>query len=139
MEHLQPIISGVKQVYRDYERKSLVETDLFKKKYSFEKRLDESERIINAYPNRVPIIVERYNTILPKIDRKKYLAPSDLSMGNFLYVIRKRLKLEPEKSLFLFVNAKLIPMSQHLGFIYDNNKDDDGFLYITYCEETTFG
>ena len=26
-----------------------------------------------------------------------------------------------------------------IGPIYDENKDSDGFLYITYCQENTFG
>ena len=37
-----------------------------------------------------------------KLDRKKYLCPRDLSLGNFMYVIRKRMHIEPEKSLYLF-------------------------------------
>ena len=32
-----------------------------------------------------------------------------------------------------------MPMSNILGHIYDENKDKDGFLYVKYCEENTFG
>lgn len=137
---LDPIITGVKHAYRNLNRKiEERHLDSFKDKYDFEKRYNESQSIIEKYPNRIPIIVERFNINLPEIDRKKYLAPADLSIGNFMYVIRKRLKMEAEKSLFLFFNEKLLPVSENLGYAYDNCKDDDGFLYVKYCEETTFG
>ena len=61
----------------------------FKQKHPFEKRKLESERIMVKYPTRIPIIVERYSKGIQQIDKKKYLAPEDLSMANFLYVIRK--------------------------------------------------
>ena len=139
MQYLQNTVTLAKSVYREYEKKQEDTNNNFKKKYTFEKRKSESEKILVKYPNRIPIIVERYNKGAPEIDRKKYLAPEDLSLANFLYVIRKRLHLTPEKSIYLFINNKLLPMSKLLGEIYDSNSDEDGFLYIKYCEESTFG
>ena len=138
---LDPIVSTAKNIYKAYERYNLEKPieKSFKDKYTFKKRLNESTNIVVKYPERIPIIVERFNKSLPEIDRKKYLAPSDLSVGNFMYVIRKRIKLQPERSLFLFFNDKLLPVNTLLGSAYNQHKDDDGFLYIKYCEETTFG
>ena len=56
-----------------------------------------------------------------------------------MYVIRKRMNLSPEKSLYLFVNDKMIPCSSLLASVYDSEKADDGFLYINYGGESTFG
>ena len=57
-----------------------------------------------------------------------------------MFVIRKRIKLSPEKSIFLFVNdTNLVPTAALLSQVYDEHKDDDGFLYITYNGESTFG
>ena len=54
------------------------------------------------------MIVERYGKCsLPGIDKKKYLVPGDLTVGQFVYVIRKRIKLEHEKTLFIFINGIL--------------------------------
>ena len=46
----------------------------FKQKFSFQKRLEESNRIIDKYPDRVPIIVERASNTsdIPVIDKQKY-------------------------------------------------------------------
>ena len=60
-------------------------------------------------------------------------------MGQFIYVIRKRLRLKPEEAIFLFVNGQFISSSAIIGQIYDNLKDADGFLYMQYSKENTFG
>jgi GABA(A) receptor-associated protein len=112
----------------------------FRQNYSFEKRKSEADRIKLKYPNRIPIICEKnIHCDAPNIDKNKYLVPSDLTTGQFLYVIRKRIKLEPEKALFLFINNTLPGTSHLISSLYKNHKDDDGFLYVIYSSENTFG
>jgi GABA(A) receptor-associated protein len=114
----------------------------FKSEFSLNQRKNESARVLAKYPDRVPIICERSHTAdhtCPNIDKKKYLVPNDLTLGQFLYVIRKRLKLSPEKALFLFVNNKIPASTVLIGNLYAINKDSDNFLYVTYAQENTFG
>ena len=75
---------------------------------------------------------------IPTIDKKKYLVPSDLTVGQYCYVIRKRIKLAPEKAIFIFVNEVLPPTAALMSSIYDEHKDEDGFLYITYSSPALF-
>ena len=60
------------------------------------------------------------------IDKKKYLVPSDLTVGQFVYVIRKRIKLSPEKAIFIFVDEVLPPTAALMSSIYEEHKDEDG-------------
>jgi GABA(A) receptor-associated protein len=60
------------------------------------------------------------------------LVPADLTVGQFVYVIRKRIKLSPEKAIFIFVDEVLPPTAALMSSIYEEHKDEDGFLYITY-------
>jgi hypothetical protein len=53
-------------------------------------------------------------------------------VGQFVYVIRKRIKLSPEKAIFIFVDEVLPPTAALMSSIYEEHKDEDGFLYITY-------
>jgi hypothetical protein len=48
-------------------------------------------------------------------------------------VIRKRIKLSPEKAIFIFVDEVLPPTAALMSSIYEEHKDEDGFLYITYA------
>tara|TARA_B110000444_G_scaffold254278_1_gene286509 strand:+ start:9327 stop:9743 length:417 start_codon:yes stop_codon:yes gene_type:complete len=137
---MNPFLNSVKSfVHENTINFKSKENSTFKEKYNFEKRKNESELILAKYPNRIPIICERYDKTLPHLDRKKYLVPEDLIMSNFLYVIRKRLKLDAHKSLYITVNNKIPPLSRSVSTIYEKFCDEDGFLYIKYCEETTFG
>ncbi|KAJ8749817.1 hypothetical protein K2173_013220 [Erythroxylum novogranatense] len=40
---------------------------------------------------------------IPNIDKKKYLVPANLTIGQFVYVIRKRIKLSAEKAIFYLI------------------------------------
>ncbi|GAY41925.1 hypothetical protein CUMW_063080 [Citrus unshiu] len=86
------------------------------------------------------VIVEKAErSDIPTIDKKKYLVPADLTVGQFVYVIRKRIKLSAEKAIFIFVDNVLPPTGAIMSTIYDEKKDEDGFLYVTYSGENTFG
>ena len=111
----------------------------FKKKSSFEERLKESTTIKQKYTDRTPIIVERNGINVPDIDKQKFLVPNDLTVGQFLYVIRKRIKLNQDQALFIYINNILPPTSESICQIYNNYSDPDGFLYVQYSGENTFG
>lgn len=106
---------------------------------SFSKRQKEADKILSLYPDRIPVICERSDDNIPDIDKKKYLVPHDLTMGQFAFVIRKRIRLSPEKVLFVYVKNKLVPLTFPIKTLYDNYKNLDGFLYITYAGENVFG
>lgn len=112
----------------------------FKSEYPFEKRKAESERILSRFQNRIPVICEKAEkSDIPEIDKRKYLVPADLTVGQFVYVIRKRIMLPPEKAIFIFVSDTLPPTAALMSSVYQENKDKDGFLYVSYSGENTFG
>ena len=111
-----------------------IQTD-FKADHTFNNRQIESLRMLNKYPDRVPVICQRHpkaNSECPVIDKIKYLVPVDLTLGQFIYVIRKRMHMPSEKALFLFVNGTMQSISLLMSQIYTEHQDEDGFLYITY-------
>tara|TARA_Y100001970_G_C14142137_1_gene807761 strand:- start:942 stop:1286 length:345 start_codon:yes stop_codon:yes gene_type:complete len=112
----------------------------FKENYSEHMRIQESNKILIKYPTRIPIILEKSdNCILNDITKKKYLVPKDLTLQQFIFIIRKKINLDPSQALFIMVNNKLCPASLNIGDVYEKDKDKDGFLYITYTSENTFG
>ena len=116
----------------------------FKQEFALKKRQLEAQRIREKYPDRIPIILEQCTQadFPDETDMKrKYLVPGELTMGQFMYVVRKRMKLNPEKAIFLYTGSgHMAPSSQLLGDIDNQHADEeDGFLYLTYGAETTFG
>lgn len=114
---------------------------LFKDQYNLDQRCAEYKKIHAKYPDRIPIICEKHNTSknIPDIDKNKYLVSSDISLGQFIYVIRKRIKLKPDQAIFIFINNIIPSNTNYLLDLYRNYCDIDGFLYITFSSENTFG
>ena len=105
-----------------------------------ETRTSECLRIRSKHPDRIPIIVCKADSCeLDEIDKQKFLVPKDMSLGQFVYIIRKRIQLDKNQALFILINNKLVPADKILQTIYEKNKDPDGFLYIVYTTENTFG
>ena len=124
----------------NYSKKNNLPYSKFRNNHSFESRSNESMRIKNKYPDKIPVICEKdWNSSIPETDKQKYLVPSDMTISNFLFVIRKRLKLNNQEAIFLSIQD-IIPTSRTTFYeLYEKYKYSDGFLYIVYSKENTFG
>ena len=112
----------------------------FKDECTFEKRKNEAEKILIKYPDRIPIICEKNKkSNIDVIDKRKFLVPRDLTMGQFMFVLRKKMVIKSDQAIFLFVNNMIPPVGAMIGNIYEENKDLDNFLYVFYASESTFG
>jgi GABA(A) receptor-associated protein len=68
------------------------------------------------------------------------LVPKDLTAFHFNYIIRKRISLPEREALHFFVaGTHLLKGDTLILQAYEKLKDQDGFLYIMYTEETTMG
>lgn len=114
------------------------------------------------------VIVEKApKARISDLDKQKYLVPSDLTVGQFYFLIRKRIHLRPEDALFFFVNNIIPPTSATMGslyqvrvqkiistnipyvskffelsyehFVFQEHHEEDCFLYIAYSDENVYG
>lgn len=114
----------------------------FRDKFTHEQRTAEAERILAKYPDRVPVIVERYERCksVERIDKSKYLTPSDMTVGQFMVVVRRRLNLSSNQALFLyFGDTTLAKLTITMREAHAQYASPDGFLYVQYAGENTFG
>jgi GABA(A) receptor-associated protein len=126
----------------------------FKKKFSFADRKKQTKTIIDKYENKCPIyltydkeiIIDK--EIINKKQFNKYIVTSDINLGQFLLIVRKKININVNESLALFIeiyrndkltNTILAPTSCSIGEIYSINKDQDGFLYLNLIKENVFG
>lgn len=110
----------------------------FKKQKTFEERLEESNRIKESFPEKIPIILVLDHRIL-NVNKVKYLIPSTFNMLQLQKCIRNFVKVKSHEAIFLFINNKLIPNTTLLNEVCETHKDPDGFLYINVALESTFG
>ena len=119
----------------------------FKDEHPFDKRKSEADKIRHKYQDRIPVIVERNakERNIEEIDKKKYLVPGELTVSQFMYVVKKRIKIGPEHALYCFVKDSktgkdVLPASSStMAVVYQQHKDEDCFLYLTYAGEAQFG
>lgn len=95
--------------------------------------------IFEKFPDRIPIILKKESNKAPDFKKYKYLVPKDMILGTFIYHIRSFIKLEPNQSIFLFVNGKIYSSSTLIKDIYENEKDSEQYLIFYYNTENTFG
>ena len=101
---------------------------------------DEYERLIHKYPGRIPIIITKYNdSTLPDLDKHKFIVPKNITTSQLIYILRKRIHLESTQAIFIHINNILPPSNTPIYELYNEYKSDNGFLYINYTNENTFG
>ena len=108
-------------------------------KKSLEERLSESQKVLSKYPERIPVIVEPLTNDIKDIDKKKFIVSKDMTFGQLIYIIRKRIDISSNVALFFTVNGSLCTSSSDISSIYETNKNEDNFLYVKYTTENTFG
>lgn len=112
----------------------------YQRSVPLEVRRAEGERVRAKHPDKIPIIVERAaRSRAPELDKKKYLVPSDLTVGQLCFLIRQRVSMRPEEALFFFVKNSLPPSSSPLSAVYEEHHEEDLFLYMTYSNESVYG
>jgi GABA(A) receptor-associated protein len=96
-------------------------------------------KLLRKHPDKVPVIFIPTNNA-PEIDKRKFVIPRDLLVSQLLYIIRQKIKLEPEKAIFLFFEKNItVSSNMIMSEVYEKYKDKNGVLYVNYSTENTFG
>lgn len=103
-------------------------------------RREEAKRMMEKYPERYPVVIEcAEGSGVKKLEMEKYMVPHHFTVGQFLVVLRKKISLAPDKAIYLYTGGVIPETSQLMSQLYQDKAEDDGFLYMTYASESTFG
>lgn len=113
----------------------------YRKNVPFDERKLKASMILKQHPHRIPVVVECSDSLqaVHPLNKNKFIVPYELTLAQFMFIIRKHMKLEPEYAIFVFINNRLHPNTTVLGAVYAEEKDEDGFMYLDVFQESTFG
>jgi GABA(A) receptor-associated protein len=108
---------------------------------SLEERQARSLRLIKRYQGKYPVIIDRNSRFDPKIDKHKFLIDADTTISQMMYLLRKHIHLSPEKAMYVFSDGILLSGNTTIGHLHHlcGLKYNDGFTYLIYSVESTFG
>ncbi|XP_021831693.1 uncharacterized protein LOC110771359 isoform X1 [Prunus avium] len=102
----------------------------------------DGDYLREARPNFRPVILEKdARSGIPDMVRKKFLVPDDMPLGDFFNHIRFQVKRSRQlvvgaiNPIFMFFKNTKPPIDALMSAIYEENKDEDGYLHITYSGE----
>ena len=116
------------------------------KNLSLEEKQLKSTELINKNPNRVPAIIvldPKITTI--ELSKQKYLIPKKFNVNQLIIFLQKENMKKKndgkdfDKTHFLTCQKKVMNGTQVISDVYDKNKHEDGFLYMTMCENVALG
>jgi GABA(A) receptor-associated protein len=95
------------------------------------------EEVIRRHPNRVPVKIDENSDF--DIERRKYLIPRDMTLGNFVSYLRKHIKINKHEAMFVLIDGILPPVSATFESLYITHVNEDRLLHIILKRENTFG
>lgn len=105
---------------------------------TFNQRINEANKIINRYKDRIPVIIIPHKKL--ELKKKKYLVPKGVVVGQLVYTMRRYVTFEHTQAMYLFTENGTMPLTSGLiDSLYYYHKNNDGFLYLYATIEHTFG
>jgi len=121
---------------------------LYKDEVSLSTRINESNRVLSKYADKVPIIIDCDRELDIIVKKRKFLVPRDVSASYLISLIRNKVNLDSKKAIFIFCNNQIIQGQKMVGELYQTYMNDlivskkfngDRFLYFYLSCENTFG
>ena len=107
-----------------------------------------SNKLRLKYPDKVPVVINRAKSSknLKDLGTIKYLIQDYITVGQFIYILRKRIELKHEEALYLYAvdgsskKEYALTGNADLISVYNEYKNkEDGVLYLKYAGENVFG
>ena len=112
----------------------------FRERPTDEKR-QKLAKLLEKNPNKIPLIFEKHpNSKLPVDKNMKFVSTRNIKLAHFAKQIRDMVQLPADSAIFFSCRGmKVVKHDMLVGDLYDQLKDEDGFLYLQFKEVESFG
>jgi hypothetical protein len=101
------------------------------------------QNILNKYPDRIPIVL--FSKTYIKGNPLKFIVPYELTITQFMVLLRTKIELKPEEAIFIFVKDTetgqdiMLQSSLTMDSLYSKYKDKEQLLNLFFEKEAVFG
>ena len=109
---------------------------------TFEKRLQQAQRLKNQFPDSVPVVVlkDPRSSLPDAVHNQLFVVPKQLPASEFTALIRKKIHLPKTQTMVLFINSRILITAEVSIFeLYTRHCAEDGYLYILCTNHESFG
>jgi len=111
----------------------------FKRQHPFEARKTLSAKMRAVYPLHFPLVVERRGRGDPPLPKSRFLVAGEKRVAEALAQIRGEMSLAPHEALFFLARGQMVNPGETILRLHERASDEDGFLYLVYSREDSFG
>ena len=98
---------------------------------------NEMQQVKDKHPGNIPVLLLPLAERL--LNRTKFLCPQQITLAQFIHMIRGRYSLESDEGIFIFIDGQLPPTTATLLELHGQYKDPSGLLNLKYSKESAFG
>uniref|UniRef100_A0A914DN69 Autophagy-related protein n=1 Tax=Acrobeloides nanus TaxID=290746 RepID=A0A914DN69_9BILA len=114
----------------------------YKQRIKFCCRRSEYFTIHQKYSDKIALIVEKFKSEkrLPDLVRCQFVVPRNTTVGQLQHIIRQKIGDNRNMPVYILVANKELPsLTTTMASLHERFHDEDGFLYIAFSSEDSFG
>lgn len=92
------------------------------------------------FHDRVPTVLNDTTGDILNSEKGRFLLNKDVTLGQFMSMLRKKNKIAPHEAIFVYCNNVLPKSNTSMIDLWVDYQDvEDNILYLTCSKENTFG
>lgn len=97
--------------------------------------------VAQKHPTKIIVVVHRSAGTVLKLRRRKFVVPCEVTLSEFVCIVRKHSALMPSEAFFLFekTSRRMVSGSSTIQELALRHVDGDRILHMEYCTENAFG
>eukprot|EP01017_Pseudomicrothorax_dubius_P014768 TRINITY_DN1728_c0_g1_i1.p1 TRINITY_DN1728_c0_g1~~TRINITY_DN1728_c0_g1_i1.p1 ORF type:complete len:167 (+),score=37.31 TRINITY_DN1728_c0_g1_i1:60-503(+) len=115
----------------------------FKEEVPEEERRDDVTRVKKSNPGYLPVLCEPHNDVPRSIagpyNYHKFVVEPRNTIEDLIRKLRRILKLKPDMSLYLICGKSILKPAETFKVLSQRFTDNDGYIYITFRTDASFG
>mmetsp|Transcript_15993 Transcript_15993/g.15918 ORF Transcript_15993/g.15918 Transcript_15993/m.15918 type:complete len:122 (-) Transcript_15993:680-1045(-) len=111
----------------------------YKESIPFQVRKASYDKMMQENPGKYPAVLLKGNNCKYNIPLHKFALEGSMTMGTFLYTVRRYFKLSSKQGVYLYLCDTLPMLNAKISELHQRCADEDGCLYFVLTHQEDKG